>query len=368
MILLNPGPVNLSVGVRNALMQPDLCHRESEFSDLQDAVRRDLLAVYTLPPEAWAAVLFAGSGTAAVEAMLASLITKNGKVLVIENGVYGERMSQIVKAYGIRSDRLTYEWGQRIDVRDIEKNLEADPDITDLAIVHHETTTGRLNDLAAVAGICRSRDVHMHVDAVSSFGAEQLDFEEWGVTACAGTANKCLHGAPGLSFVIARRDVLGRANTPRRTFYLDLARHCHQQDNRGTAFTQPVHLFYALSQALKELRDDGGWRSRHNHYRDLAYRVRTDLIALGITPMLTEDETSVVLSSYYLPDKMTYEHVHSRLKKHGFVIYAGQGQFSKRIFRISTMGAIDTDHIKALLSACHHVFSGDAALATTHLS
>ena len=368
MILLNPGPVNLSGDVRRALTQPDLCHREQEFSHLQDVVRRDLLAVYNLSPEKWAAVLFAGSGTAAVEAMLATLIAKTGKVLVIENGVYGERMSDLLRTYGILNNRLSYEWGQRINLDDIEQALDADPDITDIAIVHHETTTGRLNDLAAISTICRPRKVRILIDAVSSFGAERLEFEKWGIAAGAGTANKCLHGVPGLSFVIVRRDVLADPNLPRRTVYLDLAHHCHKQDNHGTAFTQPVQLFYALSQALKELQHQGGWRSRHSHYQSLALQVRKGLSALGINPMLAEDETSIVLSSYYLPEHVTYDTLHTELKKQGFIIYAGQGQFSKRIFRIATMGAIEIRHIQALLSACHQVLQDDLDNSTTHSS
>ena len=180
--------------------------------DLQEKIRRDLLAVYSLRGSDWASVLFAGSGTAAVEAMLASMITRNGKVLIIENGVYGERMSEIAKAYGISCHQLTYKWGQRIKILDVERILNGDPEITDIAFVHHETTTGRLNDVAAIAEIGHTRGLRILVDAVSSFGAEKLEFEKWGITACAATANKCLHGAPDCHSLLFAVIIASNAN------------------------------------------------------------------------------------------------------------------------------------------------------------
>ena len=210
--------------------------------------------------------------------------------------------------------------------------------------------------LPKISDICRSRKIKLFVDAVSSFGAEELEFEGWGITACAATANKCIHGAPGVSFAIMRRDALPGSNSSARTFYLDLTRHCMQQDNQGTAFTQPVHLFYALAQALTELKDQGGWPGRQKHYHNLSTRVRTGLAELGVNPMLNQYETSVVLGAYTLPDGISYEKLHAALKNHGFIIYAGQGGFNNRIFRVSTMGDITIDTIETFLTSCRQVF------------
>src|SRR5687768_2581573 len=114
MILLNPGPVTLSERVRKALLKPDLCHREPEFFDLQDSIRAKLLQVYGLDPARYAAVLLSGSGTVAVEAMIASLAPSDGELLVIENGAYGERISRMAEIHGIVLRRLHYEWGGAI--------------------------------------------------------------------------------------------------------------------------------------------------------------------------------------------------------------------------------------------------------------
>lgn len=353
-ILLNPGPVTLSPAVKKALAGSDICHREPEFSNLQAAIRERLLQVYAPPPQAWAAILLAGSGTAAVEAMLTSLMPRKGRLLVLENGVYGERMSRIADIHGISYKALNCGWGATIDPKDVERALRAEG-ITHVAVVHHETTTGRLNDLATLGALCRSRGVPLFVDAVSSYGVEELDCEAWGIAACAATANKCLHGAPGVSFVLTRRDVLFDPELPKRTVYLDLAAYCRAQDNRSTPFTQPVHLFYALEQALQELEQQGGWRARRQHYRELAHAVRKGLIALGVRPLLAEHETSVALSAYYIPQGLRYEELHDGLKARGFVIYAGQGRLAQDIFRISTMGAIVRADIERLLAAVAEV-------------
>src|SRR5207302_4972738 len=132
----------------------------------------------------------------------------------------------------------------------------------------------------------------------------------------------CLHGAPGVSFVIARRDALFASNLAPRSVYLDLQTACREQDQRSTAFTQPVHVFHALAAALREFHEAGGWNARHRQYANLAAEVRGGLVKLGIDPLLPVKETSVVLAGYRVPEAITYESLHDQLKARGFVIYA----------------------------------------------
>jgi len=346
MLLLNPGPVTLSERVRRSLLQPDLCHRESEFFDLQDEARARLVAAYELDPAEWAAVLMTGSGTAAVESMIAALVPQDGKLLVIENGVYGERITQIATQYGIAHDVLKHEWMQAPDLAQIAAKLDAGG-YSHVAVIHHETTTGRLNDLGAIAEVCRARGVKMLVDGVSSFGAEAIDFAGGDIDAVAATANKCLHGVPGAAFVIVRRSALAKAAS--RTYYLDLGRLAKLQDQRNTPFTPSVHAYYALVEALREFDEAGGWRARHAHYKALADQAQTGLAARGMPLVLPEGASSVVLRAYRLPQGVTYEALHDGLKARGFVIYAGQGGLSKELFRISTMGAIQAADVDRLL-------------------
>ena len=350
MLLLNPGPVTLSERVRRSMLQPDLCHRESEFFDLQDEARRRLLATYSLDPAQWTAVLMTASGTAAVESMVAALVPQNGRVLIVENGVYGERMALICAQYGIAHERVVGNWMQAPDLAVIGARLGSQPKdsrITHLAVVHHETTTGRLNDLCALAALCRDHGAALLVDAVSSFGAEAIDFSDAVLSAVAATANKCLHGVPGAAFVVVRRRDLPKAAS--RTYYLDLARLARLQDERNTPFTPAVQSYYALVEALREYEEQGGRAARYDRYAALAERVRAGLAALGIAAAIPAEESSVVLRAYELPAGLSYVQLHAALKAEGFVIYAGQGNLSKSLFRISTMGNLTPADIDRLL-------------------
>jgi len=357
LILLNPGPVVLSERVRRALLQPDLCHREPEFSELQNRIRAQLLKVYDLDPEHWTAVLMSGSGTAAMEAMLTSVSPANSTVIVIENGVYGERLSRILRVHGITAVAVKHEWDAPIDFGALAACLEATRDVSHIAVVHHETTSGRLNELDGLASFCREAGVALLVDGVSSFGAEELAFERWAIDACAATANKCLHGVPGVSFVIARRAALQHAALPQRSVYLDLRTYGDAQDAGGTPFTQSVQCFYALAEALSEFHEEGGWRQRNQRYHKLAEQVREGLFELGIAPLLPPERSSEVLRAYRLPHGMSYADLHDALKRAGFVIYAGQGEFARSIFRVSTMGSITSEDMRRFVQATGEILN-----------
>jgi 2-aminoethylphosphonate-pyruvate transaminase len=350
MLLLNPGPVTLTERVRRSLLQPDLCHREREFFDLQDEARERLLAAYALDPAEWSAVLMTASGTGAVESMLTALVPESGRVLVVENGVYGERITQMCAQYRIAHARTVGSWMRAPDLDAIRSWLDA-PDrkahFTHMAVVHHETTTGRLNDLQPLAELCRAHGMRLLVDGVSSFGAEALDFADSALSAVAGTANKCLHGAPGVSFVIARRGALAQAT--QRTYYLDLGRLARLQDQRDTPFTPAVHSYYGLVEALREFAEQGGRLARHRCYAALAEQVRSGLAELGVEAALPPGQSSVVLRAYRLPPDLSYLRLHDALKAAGFVIYAGQGDLAQTLFRISTMGDLTSADIDRLL-------------------
>lgn len=348
MQLLNPGPVTLTERVRRSLLQPDLCHRESEFFDLQDEARQRLLSVYGLDPAEWSAVLMTASGTGAVESMVAALAPEKGRLLIVENGVYGERMAQICAQYRIPHERLIGDWMRAPDLGAIAQRLDsAAGGFSHLAVVHHETTTGRLNDLQPLGEICRARGMGLLVDGVSSFGAEAIDFTDASLAAVAGTANKCLHGVPGAAFVIVRRAALARGFS--RTYYLDLGRLSRLQDQRGTPFTPAVHAYYGLVEALREYAEQGGRTARYRNYSTLAEQVRAGLADCGIDAVIPSEQSSVVLRAYRLPNGVAYVRLHDALKGEGFVIYAGQGDLSKTLFRISTMGEIKSKDVDRLL-------------------
>lgn len=227
--------------------------------------------------------------------------------------------------------------------------------------MHHETTTGRLNDLQAIGALCRERDVALLLDGVSSFGAEAIDAEAWNLEAVAATANKCLHAVPGLSFVVGHNRLWTRTSPQVGSVYLDLYAYFAGQHGEGfSPFTQAVQVAFALSEALDELEEEGGWRARRQSYLDRAARIHDTLAAAGVGTLLPEEEFSSVLRSYLLPDGVAYPELHDKLKDDGFVIYAGQGQLAPDIFRIAYMGDITDADVAALCAALVAVLGAGA--------
>ena len=351
--LLNPGPVTLTERVRRSMLQPDLCHREREFAEIQLAVRASLERVYETSGD-YAAVMLTGSGTAAVEAMVGSLVPRDGRALVVANGVYGDRMAAMLKAQGKRFEVVSADWTRDLDLDGAERALAAGG-FTHALVVHHETTTGRLNSVAALGALCKRYGVPMLLDAVSSFGGEAIDLDGWNVEGLAATANKCLHGVPGISFALVKRSAFARESGA-TSVYLDLWRHWKEQQGGWSPFTQSVHCLYALREALAELSDEGGWRARHERYRARMGAVRAELKALGVSFFLDdgEEKSSVILNAFEVPPGVDYERLHDGLKARGFVIYAGQGPYLGRMFRVAVMGDLthaDIEELRAGLRA-----------------
>ncbi len=351
MILLNPGPVTLSARVRAALGRGDWCHREPEFAKLMQEINARLAAVY--PSLAgFTAATIAASGTGAVEAMLATFAPADSTTLVAANGVYGERAAKMLAAHGRPHRLLQHDWSAPVDVAALDSALGKDRSITHLAVVHHETTTGRLNDLDAIGGTCRRRGVTLLLDAVSSFGAERIDAGAWNLGALAGTANKCLHGAPGLSFVLASDELWRREPAGAGSVYLDLRPyHAGQHGDGYSPFTLPVQVAFALAEALAEHAEQGGAAARLALFRSRAERIAQTLRAAGATTLLDPADYSSVLWSWRLPSGMTYAALHDALKAEGYVIYAGQGKLGPSIFRIAHMGDISRAQLDGLCAA-----------------
>jgi 2-aminoethylphosphonate-pyruvate transaminase len=345
-ILLNPGPVTMTDKVHAALTAQDVCHREPEFKELVGRVRSKITAIYGT--SGYTPVLLGGSGTAAVETMLAVIPREGSTSLVVANGVYGERMAAMLKAQGKKHEVVqSASWTSPMDLAAIEKAL-ASGGYGHVLAVHHETTTGRLNDLAALGALCKKHGVPLLVDAVSSFAGEAIDFDGWNVEAAAATANKCVHGAPGVSFVIVKNEALQRPSGA-TSVYLDLMKHAAEQAKGSTPFTLPTHVMFALDAALDEL---DSWQARHATYAARSLRVRNQLKELGVKLLLESEAVyGSTLTSWTLPAGKTYEALHGRLKSDGFVIYAGQGKFDGAIFRIAVMGDISNGDLDRLCAS-----------------
>ena len=360
MILLNPGPVNVSPRVTAAMSRGDLCHREPEFQQLLDSVRTKL--VRALAPDGdWVAVPLTGSGTLALEAGVTSVVSSGRRMLVVVNGVYGERILEMAQTHGIATVVVRSDWGRPPDLAAIENALRADPGIEVVALVHHETTTGLLNPVEAVGRITRAHGRVLFVDAISGLAGDTLRLEEWGVGVCVGVANKCVQGIPGIGFVLTKRSEMQRmAEIPPRSVYMHLPRHFAAHEKHTVPFTAAVQVLYALDEALDELLEEGV-DARVARYGRAAAQLRAGFERLGLTLMLPPELRSNSITTLSLPPGLTYQQRHDRVRKDGFVIYEGQGQLSTQVFRVANMGALSRDDFARFLVSLERAMGGASA-------
>jgi 2-aminoethylphosphonate-pyruvate transaminase len=349
-ILLNPGPANTTDSVKQALVMDDLCHREPECFEMIRRCRERLVALAGAGPD-FTAVLFAGSGTAAVEAAIASAVPRDRSLVVVDNGVYGDRMARIAAAHGITAHLVRADMFTPIDPAAVARALREHPDASHVSLVHHETTTGLLNPVAEVARVAHALGRRVIVDAMSSLFGERLDVTQDGIDFVTASANKCLQGVPGVSFVLARRSAIDAlAGRPPRSVYLDLHGHYASQEQDNTPFTPAVQVVHAMEQALAEL-DAEGVKRRIDRYADNARVLRDGLGTLGLEILVPEAARSNILTTFRLPAGVTYDALHDAMKRRGYVIYAGQGPLKTYAFRVSNMGTLTPDDMRGVVAA-----------------
>ena len=349
-ILLNPGPANTTRSVREALVMPDLCHRESEFFDVMRECRQRLTRLAGCS-ERFAAVLFTGSGTAAVEAAVCSALPRNRALLVVSNGVYGDRLVRIAQAHGIPAEVLRYDFTTAVPPGDVEAALRVRPEVSHVAVVHHETTTGLLNPVMDVARVAARAGRRVLIDAMSSLFGERLDVDAEGVDFVMASANKCLQGVPGIAFVLGRRSALDAlAGQPVRSVYLDLHAHYTAQERDNTPFTPAVQVLHAMRQALVELEAEG-IPARIARYAENARVLRQGMTALGFEILVPEGARSSILTTFRLLPGLAYDPLHDAMKRRGYVIYAGQGDVRTYAFRVSNMGTLTPRDMDGVVDA-----------------
>jgi 2-aminoethylphosphonate-pyruvate transaminase len=335
--LLNPGPVNTSPAVRRALAgSADQCHREPEYLALQGRVRQKLVAAFDIEDD-HEAILLTGSGTAAMEAMIASLV--EGSLLVLENGVYGSRLAAIAEAHGIAVERMAASWLERHDPERVARALQRGFD--SVAVVHHETTTGLCNDLPALAEAVRGGGARLLVDSVSGLGGEAFDFRRIAPDAVCCTANKCVQGLPGVSFVLVRQGL----STLRRSVYLDLGSALEKQRAGDTPFTPAIQVVAALEAALDELIDET-LDGRIARYAGVSKRLRLAIEGLGLGLLLPPELRSNTVTAVRLPEGVSYPRLHDEMREQGYVVYAGQGELAGDTFRVANMGWIPEPRVE----------------------
>lgn len=364
MVLLNPGPVNVSERVRRALLQPDICHRESEFSELLEDIRQKLVAAFVPGgKEEYTAIVVTGSGTAAVEAAVMSSFPMGKRGLVINNGVYGQRISSMLSTHRLGVPDLKCEWGMAPDPNVVELALKQHPEVQTVALVHHETTLGVINPVKEIVEVVDRMNRVSIVDSVSGLGGEPLDIAGSKLYMVAGAAQKCIQGFPGLGFVLVRKGFMERVmKYPKRSWYLNLANYYEEQERGSIPFTPAVQVYYAFREALDELLEEGV-ENRIQRFKSYATKIRESLESWGVKPVLPPSVRSHTLTAFHLPDGLTYQRLHDGLKRRGYVIYAGQGKLESSIFRVGNIGALTSEHIDGFLGAFQETLQAEKGQA-----
>ncbi|MFQ2171416.1 2-aminoethylphosphonate--pyruvate transaminase [Aeromonas veronii] len=366
-LLLTPGPLTTTATVRAAMLQ-DSCTWDADYNQgVVEPIRRELVRLATGPEyqSDYSAVLLQGSGSYVVESVLGSAIGVDECLLIINNGAYGARMGEMARCLGLRHHELDCGETTRPEPAAIEAMLVRHPEITHLAMVHCETTTGMLNPLEEVAELCQRRGIHLIVDAMSSFGGIPIDMGRLGIEFLISSANKCIQGVPGFGFVIASRAALAACAGRARSVSLDLHAQWQTMEQQGGKwrFTSPTHTVLAFAQALRELDEEGGIAARHQRYSENQRTLVAGMAALGFAPLLPEQWQSPIITAFYSPAHPDYRFAdfYQRLKAQGFVIYPGKVSQAD-CFRIGNIGDVTPERVRDLLaamaSACY--WQGDA--------
>jgi 2-aminoethylphosphonate-pyruvate transaminase len=354
-LLLTPGPLSTSPTVR-AAMNRDWCTWDDDYNvGVVTPIREKLVQLATTSrPDDYTCVLLQGSGTFSVESMIGSTIPPDGKLLVLANGAYGNRLAQIAARLNI--NHIVHDCGElaRPDLAHLGETLSDDPKITHVVAVHNETTTGMMNPLEDIASIVKSQDRILLVDSMSAFGGVPLDIAELGIDYMVSSANKCIQGVPGFGFVIGRVAHMKQTKGWARSLSLDIHDQwqCMEHGRGKWRYTSPTHVVRAFYQALIELEEEGGVAARHARYTENQRRLVTGMERLGFRCVLPVEYHSPIITGFRSPEHSDYEfhRFYGLLKAQGFVIYPGKvtGIAS---FRIGSIGHVFPEDIDRLIIA-----------------
>jgi len=336
-------------------MLKDWCTWDEDYLSLVRDVRKRLSALACADPEAYTAVLLQGSGTYGVESVLGTVIPHSGKLLVLANGAYGQRIGKIARILGIRHTLLEFPETSPIDLVAAEEALSADPGLTHVAAVHVETTTGLLNPVTELGRIVRESGRCFILDAMSSFGGIPMDLRELGVDFAVTSANKCLQGTPGFCIVLARPEGLDACTGYARSLCLDLCDQWRTMETQGGKwrFTSPTHALNALHKALLELEEEGGVTARHRRFCENQALVAEGMTALGFRLLVSPQWQSPVITTFLYPDDLPgfdFPTFYRWMKQYGFLIYPGK-LTQAETFRIGNIGQVDALKLGRFLEA-----------------
>ncbi|AGI68598.1 2-aminoethylphosphonate--pyruvate transaminase PhnW [Octadecabacter antarcticus 307] len=354
-LLFTPGPVNVAETLRLAISREDICHREPDFDTLLRSIEHKLISLFQIRNrERYRAVVITGSGTAANEAILSSVVGK-GAILILSNGEFGDRLHRTSLIHNQQTHLIEAPWGTPFDLNQIEAYLAAHK-IDVIATVHHETCSGMLNPLADIGALSKAHGALFVVDGVSSVGAEVIDMEACNIAFVSSSSSKAIGSYPGLSFVVGRKKHFKRLkHHAAKTTYLNLATfYAFLKNHSQTPNTPAVPLFFALEQALTNILREGVIK------RYALIKARADLLRLGMRRLNLEfliDEADMcsILTTVRVPPSISVRDLRDRLREKSIIIYEGKGCFAGKVFQVGNIGELSDYDIRFFLAALKDV-------------
>ncbi len=350
--LLTPGPLTTSYAVKQAMLR-DWGSWDGEFRAVTAEMRKMLLDMINDKDGVFDCVPMQGSGTFSVEALLASFIPRDGKVLVLANGAYGKRLVETLQYLGRAHSVI--DKGDYMPPRgdEVTAALQADPEISHVVVVHCETSSGILNPIGEISQAVYAEGRKLLVDSMSAFGAIPLDVNEIRYEAMVSSANKCIEGVPGFGFIIARKDELEAAKGRSHSLSLDVhAQWAHMGKTGQWRFTPPTHVVVAFLEALRGHVAEGGVTGRGARYTNNRDVVVAGMRELGFETLLKDRWLSPIIVTFFCPASpaFDFDRFYELMKSKGFIIYPGKLTVADS-FRIGCIGQMDGDVMRAVVAA-----------------
>ena len=339
--LFSPGPVMVKDNVRHALLHYDICHRSPEFEEMFRDTQAKILKLFRAD-ESYYSLVVSGSGTASNETVLSSLFKGDEAILLVHNGVFGERLLELIDKYKIPLIDADFPWATLPDLNVIERKLADNPLIKVVAAVYHETSTGMINPIPEIGKLCKKYGKILYVDCVSAAAGEDIDVVRDNIDICTSVGGKCLGAFPGSAYICAKKEILESLTADQcKNVYLSLYKHyqsavtAHQTPN-----TPNVNLFWPLNVALTNIVEDETLEGRIARYKACATIIREGLAKLGCR-FLLQDHLSNTVTSVFLPAGVDAPTFLAEMAKRGYTFYIGKGDYGKQnMIQVANMGEI----------------------------
>lgn len=344
-LLMMPGPVPVDPRILRAMSKPMINHRSAQFSEIYNDCRNSLNNIFNTKNDI---LIISGSGTAGMEASVGCTVNYDDTVLTISNGKFGERLKIISQRYCNNVVSLDYEWGQSVDVSEIEEKLEEGVKV--VTFVHNETSAGILNPAKEIGKLTKKHDALFIMDGITSLGGDDVKVDDWNVDIAFVGSQKCIGMPPGLvALSVSEKAFELMEEVKHAPYYLDLKAYKKSADKTQTEtpYTPAIPLFYALQEALHII-DEEGIEKRIIRHKTEASAVRAAMEAIGIEmfPQLNEySNYSNTVSAMKAPEGVNSNDIKKDMIARGITIAGGQERLGGKIFRIGNMGNVQPKDI-----------------------